>query len=148
MERDSWNSWMLSVTAPDGSWGLEVWFLAFQMDQWYEKSPGTEGTEESLYQDHHEVTLLCSLAEIYRSATPGQTGITDHGTSQSYISIPLLIDTQGYSQRPHSEHPWPLSPTAVCKRSRLPNSLDTAQLEPVCLARLDHTPHLILLALR
>lgn len=32
VEEDSWNSWMLSVTAPDGPWGLEVWFLAFQMD--------------------------------------------------------------------------------------------------------------------
>lgn len=31
VEKEAWNSWMLSVTAPEGRWGLEVWL---QVSKW------------------------------------------------------------------------------------------------------------------
>lgn len=59
VEREAWNSWMLSATAPEGQWGLEV---RLQVSNWSMiwKFPRCR-REESLCQDHHEVTLNCLI---------------------------------------------------------------------------------------
>lgn len=137
MEGEARDSWMLSVTAPDGFWDLRFGF-------WFSKwTHGMEipqigkgrvplprpprGHPHLPGKDTH--SSLSSFAETYREACRAET-VRDRRTFSELYIHPCSHRPKAKVRDPILNTSTLCQPQSCAKPAALPNSLDTAQLEP------------------